>query len=104
MEINRVTSRTTNPRHAPGDSIESLLVNWLQEHRALIECFILDCPKDDNGHELMPLPILLPRTNQHLTLCGCLLVGCAFSAHGQNHRAWRDYGGAADSAQYSALQ
>src|SRR5438046_6709851 len=52
----------------------------------------------------MPLSLLLLKTNQRLTLCGCLLVAFGFSAHGQNHRAWRDYGGAADSAQYSALQ
>lgn len=37
-------------------------------------------------------------------LCGCVVMGTAFPAFGQDHITWRDYGGAADSAQYSALQ
>ena len=37
-------------------------------------------------------------------LCGCVVIGTAFPAFGQDHMTWRDYGGAADSAQYSALQ
>lgn len=52
----------------------------------------------------MPLSRLLLRTNRRLTFYGFLLFGFGYSAYGQNHRAWRDYGGAADSAQYSALQ
>ncbi len=37
-------------------------------------------------------------------LRGGLFVAAALSALGQNHATWRDYGGAADSAQYSALE
>jgi glucose dehydrogenase len=45
----------------------------------------------------------LARYHRPLLSCGCLAIGTAFSALGQNHTTWRDYGGAADSAQYSAL-
>jgi quinoprotein glucose dehydrogenase len=36
-------------------------------------------------------------------LSSLLLAGSSLPASGQDHTAWRDYGGAADSAQYSAL-
>src|ERR1700694_3459342 len=36
-------------------------------------------------------------------LLTCFLVGSG-GAFAQNHLAWRDYGGSADSAQYSALR
>jgi len=36
-------------------------------------------------------------------LSGCLLSGAVCVAFAQDHRSWRDYGGAADAAQYSAL-
>src|SRR5580698_168118 len=36
-------------------------------------------------------------------LLSCLLVTFDFHAFAQDHLAWRDYGGAADAAQYSAL-
>ena len=37
-------------------------------------------------------------------LLGCCLFGCEVPGYGQSHTTWNDYGGAADSAQYSALQ
>jgi len=37
-------------------------------------------------------------------LLGCCLVGLDVPAHAQSHTTWSDYGGAADSAQYSALR
>jgi glucose dehydrogenase len=39
-----------------------------------------------------------------LLLAATLLAGAHFRAYGQDHTTWRDYGGAADSAQYSALK
>jgi glucose dehydrogenase len=46
----------------------------------------------------------LARLLHSLPLCGCLIIGTALSAAGQTHTTWRDYGGGADSAQYSALK
>ena len=37
-------------------------------------------------------------------LLGCCLFGCEVPGYGQSHTTWNDYGGAEDSAQYSALQ
>ena len=37
-------------------------------------------------------------------LLGCSLLGCEAPVYGQSHTTWSDYGGAADSAQYSALR
>ncbi|MBZ5626305.1 MAG: pyrroloquinoline quinone-dependent dehydrogenase [Acidobacteriia bacterium] len=37
-------------------------------------------------------------------LVSCCLFGGEVDAYGQNHTTWSDYGGAADSAQYSALK
>src|SRR5579863_7888290 len=38
-----------------------------------------------------------------VTAFRCFLLAFALAAHAQDHNSWRDYGGAADSAQYSAL-
>lgn len=37
-------------------------------------------------------------------LCGCFFFAAALQAFGRNHTTWSDYGGDADSAQYSALR
>jgi quinoprotein glucose dehydrogenase len=39
-----------------------------------------------------------------LLLAAAFLAGAHFRAYAQDHTTWRDYGGAADSAQYSALK
>ena len=36
-------------------------------------------------------------------LLGCLIWYAAFPAHAQTYKTWSEYGGALDSAQYSAL-
>src|ERR1017187_6784390 len=41
---------------------------------------------------------------RHLLPAAALLAVFCFRASGQDHTTWRDYGGGADSAQYSALQ
>ena len=57
-----------------------------------------------SGLQVSVLPELMPRSiAARLAVATGIALGLGFMAEAQNYSTWRDYGGTADSAQYSSL-